>query len=221
VSDDVRLLGIAYGQITAVVTAPTIDLEAPTRLPAWNVCELLFHSLLDAQRVLIALATPTDDPADTDAVTYWQPSVADADFEGDAAHARYVQRAAAAYARPQGLVRHWSDTAAAAVRAARTAAPDGRIRTQRRVLTVPGFLSTAITEAAVHYLDLTVAIDSADCDPELLKHVRVVLDGLLGQPLPVTWSDREAVLKGTNRTRLDDGDKSSLGVHAADFPLLG
>ncbi len=219
---EARLVEIAYGQITAAVrTASPAELRAPTRLPAWNVAELLFHQLLDAQRVLIALATPTDDPVNTDAVRYWQPSAADADFEGDELHARYVQRSAAAYSEPAGLVRHWIDTSGAAVRAAHRAPANGRIRTQNRVITVRDFLSTVVAEATVHYLDLTVSLPAPDPDAALLTHVRRVLDGLLGQPLPADWSNVEAVLKGTNRLPLSMSDKTALGDRAARFPLLG
>ena len=47
-----------------------------------------------------------------------------------------------------------------------------------------------------------------------------VLTGLLGAPLP-PWSPEEAVLKGTGRRALDDGDRTALGDHAERFPLFG
>src|SRR3954453_11717366 len=45
----------------------------PPRAEAWNVKELLFHQLLDAQRALVALATPSQAEPDVDAVSYWAP----------------------------------------------------------------------------------------------------------------------------------------------------
>ena len=88
------VLATAYTDLTDVVAGlDDDDVLAPTRCRGWAVADLLFHVLEDAQRALVALATPSEGPADTDAVTYWLPrdDVADAP---PVSHAWYVRRAA-------------------------------------------------------------------------------------------------------------------------------
>ena len=63
-----RDLAEVYDAVTACVRGLDEEgLGAPTRTE-WTVTELLFHLLLDAQRALVTLATPADEPPDTDAV---------------------------------------------------------------------------------------------------------------------------------------------------------
>ena len=93
--------------------------------------------------------------------------------------------------------------------------------TQGHVLTVADFAATLAVEAAVHYLDLTVALPGARApEPASLALVRRVLDGLLGAPLLAAWDDVTAALKGTGREPLTDPDRHSLGPLAARFPLF-
>src|SRR6059058_6065656 len=84
----------------------------PTRAEGWCVLDLLFHLLLDAQRALMALATPEPGPATVGTAAYFRaPAGTDGRrAAGELEHARFVRVAAAAYASPAGLVRHWSDT---------------------------------------------------------------------------------------------------------------
>ena len=190
-------------------------LSAPTRTD-WTVAELVFHLLLDAQRVLVALATPADQPPDTDAVSYWHdwnPA------QGDGGtHTRFVQVAASAYSSPRVLVEHWTETAAAAGRAALAAPVDDVLETQGHRLALPDLLSTFVVEGAVHHLDLRseVPVPAA-----ALAEVRRVLDGLLGGRAPADWSDEDYALKGTGRVPLTDGDRAVLGPLADRFPSLG
>jgi hypothetical protein len=136
-----------------------------------------------------------------------------------AAHARYVRIAAAAYP-PGTLAWEWSETAAAACRAAR-ACGHAAVTTQGHVLTVTSFAATLAVEAAVHYLDLTVALPGAPApDPASLALVRRALGGLLGAPLPASWDDVTAALKGTGREPLTEADRQVLGPLAARFPLF-
>jgi hypothetical protein len=162
---------------------------------------------------------------DRDDVSYWTDYAPGA--EGDApahaaeaaAHARYVRIAAAAYP-PGALAWEWSETAAAARRAAR-ACGHPAVTTQGHVLTVAGFAATLAVEAAVHYLDLTVALPGAPAPaPAALALVRRVLDGLLGAPVPAAWDDVTAALKGTGREPLTGADRQALAALAARFPLF-
>jgi hypothetical protein len=219
-------LDAAYRKVTAVVSGlGAADLMRPSRCAGWAVGDVLYHELLDARRALRTYATPADGPADRDDVTYWRDygpgSGDDPGPDGDeaAAHARYVRVAASAY-QPDWLVWEWSETAAAACRAAR-ACDHPMVATQGHVLSAADFTATLAVEAAVHYLDLTVDLPSAPApDPVSLALVRRVLTGLLGASLPASWDDTTAALKGTGRDRLTSTDRQALGPLISAFPLF-
>jgi uncharacterized protein (TIGR03083 family) len=195
------------------------DFLRPTRADGWCVADLLFHLLLDAQRALVAFATPTPEPADTDLVSYWAPFRPDRGDSG-VGHARFVRIAASAYASPTTLVEHYATTSRAALRAAAAAA--GRVETQGVVITADDLVATLAVEATVHHLDLVVHLSGApQASPAGLRLTRRVLDGLLGHPVPETWPDDVAALKGTGRLPLDDEDRRLLAGIADKFPLFG
>jgi len=180
-------------------------LRLPTLTSEWNAGELVFHLLLDAQRTLVALAMTTDDPATVDECTYWAPHRPDVG-DGGAAHARFVQRAAAAYDETGGLTALWRLTTHAAVRALRAAEPN--VTTQGEVLTPADFASTLLVEATVHLLDLQAGRPGPVVPPAALAWTRRVLEGIEGGPLPAEWDDVEAVLRATGRR---DGWRALLG----------
>jgi Mycothiol maleylpyruvate isomerase N-terminal domain len=219
-------LEAGYRRVTDVVTGlGEAELMRPTGCAGWAVADVLFHQLLDAQRALVAFATPVAEPPDRDDVTYWaeftpQPGEAGAHArEGAAAHARFVRLAASAYP-PGTLARVWSETAAAACRAARACQAAG-VATQGHVLRPADFTATLAVETAVHYLDLTVDLPSVPPpDPVSLTLVRRVLEGLLGSPLPASWGDASAAVKGTGRVPLTDEDRTVLGPLAGRVPLF-
>ncbi|MGW3601800.1 MULTISPECIES: maleylpyruvate isomerase N-terminal domain-containing protein [unclassified Micromonospora] len=216
-------LAQAYDAITGVVDGrDDADLQRPTRCQGWLVADVLFHVLGDAQRALVALASPADGPADVDDVSYWRgfPSGGG----DDARHAWWVRRSAAAFDRPSGIVRLWRDTAPAAVRAAAAADPTGYVTTQGHVLRVPDFLATLTTEAMVHHLDLTLELPDAPPPGPLAVRVAVAtMDGLMSDDAvrPTAWDDEEFLLKATGRLPLTDRDRLELGESAGWFPLLG
>jgi len=220
-------LEAAYQKVTAVTAElGEADLMRPTRCAGWAVADVLFHNLVDARRALRTFASPSDAPVDCDDVSYWRDYAPAPDGNGaaapsgeSAAHARYIRIAASAYP-PGTLAWEWSETAAAACRAAR-ACGHRAVTTQGHVLTVTGFAATLAVEAAVHYLDLTVDLPGApDPDPGPLALVRRVLTGLLGGPLPDSWDDVTAALKGTGREPLTGEDRQALGPSAGKFPLF-
>lgn len=217
------LLGATYGAITSVVRGlPAEEFELRTRTDAWNVKELLFHQLLDAQRALVGFATPEEGPADVTAVTYWRTFNPARGEEVDASgHARFVRVAASAYAGSSGLVSQWTNTSEAAARAAKGMMGQPFIGTQGHVLSVGDFVHTLLVEAVVHYLDLTLAIPAEDLPQPALDAVLEVLVGLLGRPLPDHWTAIEAILKGTGRAELTAEDGAVLREYAAQFPLFG
>jgi len=219
-------LETGYGRVTDVVTGlGEAELMRPTGCAGWAVTDVLFHQLLDAQRALVAFATPVTEPPDRDDITYWaeftpEPGEAGALARaGAAAHARFVRVAASAYP-PGTLARVWSETSAAACRAARACQAAG-VATQGHVLRPADFTATLAVETAVHYLDLTVDLPSAPPpDPVSLALVRRVLEGLLGSPLPASWGDASAAVKGTGRVLLTDEDRAVLGPLADRVPLF-
>ncbi|MFY1688883.1 maleylpyruvate isomerase N-terminal domain-containing protein [Plantactinospora sp. WMMB782] len=216
-----RALESAYARITATVDGlADADLHRPTRCRGWFVVDLLLHLVLDAQRALVTFASPAVGPADVNAVSYWLSP-------GDPAegrHAAWVRRSAAAFDRPRGVVRLWTETAPAAVRAAAATDPLGYVSTQGHVLAVPDFLATLVTEAVVHHLDLTVDLSGAP-EPERdgVAIAVATLDGLLSAEAirPADWSDVDYLLKGTGRIPLTAHDRQVLGEAAGWFPLLG
>jgi uncharacterized protein (TIGR03083 family) len=217
---DPPLLASAYDGIAVVVDGLTEpDLRRPTRCRGWTVADLMFHLLLDAQRALVALASPADDEPDVDAVTYWAPHKPAAPWAGE--HEEFVRRATAAYSTPDTVVQFWRRTAAAVPRAASLVALDARVTTQGHVLTVADLLSTLVVEAVVHHLDLTVDLpDAPPPDDAVLAHVRDVFDAMLGAPSPSRWRTVDYVLAATGRT-----DAAMLQPPSpettARFPLLG
>ncbi|WDZ85979.1 maleylpyruvate isomerase N-terminal domain-containing protein [Micromonospora cathayae] len=232
-------LAEAYAGVTAVVGAlDDADLQRPTRCRGWLVVDLLLHLTGDAQRALVTLASPADGPADTDHVGYWRDFPAGSGFAstrrpaprgGDTddlarRHAWWVRRSAAAFERPGGVVRVWSDTAPAAVRAAAAADPTAFVTTQGHVLRVADFLATLTTEAVLHHLDLVLDLPTAPGPGPLARSVATAtMDGLLGVDAarPARWTGDEYLLKAAGRLPLTDHDRAELGAAAGAFPLLG
>ncbi len=219
-------LEAGYRQVTDLVTGlGEAELMRPSGCAGWAVTDVLYHQLLDAQRALVAFSTPVTEPPDRDDVTYWAEFAPRSGEDGAraragaAAHARFVRVAASAYP-PGTLAQVWSETAAAVCRAAR-ACGAAAVATQAHVLRPADFTATLAVETAVHYLDLTVNLPSAPPpDPAPLALVRRVLDGLLGGPLPASWDDACAAVKGTGRVPLTDEDRARLGPLADRLPLF-
>jgi uncharacterized protein (TIGR03083 family) len=219
-SDAIAALDGAYRRLIDLVSnLDDENFRQPTRCESWSVTELLFHILGDAQRALIAFATPEEGVPDVDFVTYWKPFKPGSDLA--LAHARFIRVGGSAYAAPSGLVKHWTDTAKAAIRAARDCSHP-RVGTQGHILELPDFLSTLAAEATIHHLDLTLKLDDpAGPDPTALSLTRRTLEGLLESGKPERWDDATFVLKGAGRVPLTDEDRESLGPAAERFPLLG
>ncbi|MEU6591867.1 maleylpyruvate isomerase N-terminal domain-containing protein [Streptomyces sp. NPDC046881] len=216
-----RTLRAAYEAASAVV-AGLGDEESwlPTGCTGWAVRDLVFHCLQDAQRGLVALHTPSVEPVDRDAVTYWR------DWRPDTAGAANGRR----WARVNGsmflvfgqLQELYLETLAAAVHAADAADPARRVATQGHVLTAGDLITTLAVEATVHHLDLTVGLPlAAGPSPEGLTAVRATLDGLLGRAAPADWSDERYARLGTGRAAPTDAERAALGAAADRLPLFG
>ncbi|MEU1098639.1 maleylpyruvate isomerase N-terminal domain-containing protein, partial [Streptomyces sp. NPDC005877] len=57
--------------LNAVAERPDQDFERPSGCTGWLVRDLVCHLIVDAQDILITLATPADTAPTADAVTYW------------------------------------------------------------------------------------------------------------------------------------------------------
>ena len=215
-------LGRTYGRLTETVQRLTdADFQRETRCPGMPVGPLLVHLLYDAQRALIAFASPAVVEPDRDFVSYWK------DFpphpDGDTS---FVQGIAASYRKPGLLVQHWREVSEAAVRASALglATKGRRVETQGHVLRSVDFVATLVLEATVHHLDLTVGLpDAPEPDPQGLQVTARTLDGLFGPDAwdVIGWDTTTYVLKATGRLPLDDDDLEMLGPHASRLPLLG
>ena len=218
--DATRALVAQYALITEITDELSPEeMTKPTRCASWTITDLLFHILGYAQRALVAFASPADDVPDVDFISYWKPFKPSNDI--GLAHARYIRIGASAYASPDGLKRHWRSTSSAACRAA-AACDAPAVETQGHVLSVPGFIATLATEAAIHYLDMTLELpDAPPPDPGALEITKHVLDGLLGASAPPDWDLETYILKGTGRALLTASDEAALGPSVERFPLLG
>ncbi len=218
--DSLRLLTTAYRDLSGVLGGLSAEQAwERTGCAGWSVVDLGFHLLSDARRALVALNTPADPPADTDAVEYWRawrpPE------PGDEVELWSTRIAASVHGGLPGIAGRYAETSAAALVAASRVEPGDLIGTQGHVLSVADFLSTLVVEAAVHHLDLVLRLDRPGPAPGPLGEVRRVLAGLLGRPLPARWDDATAARRGTGREPLTDDDRAELGAAAAAFPLFG
>jgi hypothetical protein len=207
---------------TAVAALPEEDFARPSGCEGWLVRDLVCHLVVDAQDVLITLATPTAAPPTRDAVTYWTidgPPPPDAPPGEDPLSALTV-RLAAAYQDMGLLTFHLDDVGSAAGRAARLAEPTLRVSTQGEVLTVGEYLSAYVYEWTLHHLDLRAHLPAVPRPPaEGLAHARALLEGVLGAALPGTLSDEEALLLGTGRRDPTDAQRSALAPLADRLPF--
>jgi hypothetical protein len=187
-------------------------------LPGWTVRDLLFHLAADCQRALVALATPSTGPADTDEVSYWSEWVPGSDTAR--ANLRGTRIMASAWPSVEGPVSLYVETAKAVMHAAERADPAAVVVTQTRRLTVDSLLHTLAVEAAVHQLDLEPALPERPA-ASVLGEVRRVLDGLLGTPAPQEWDDVHYIRIGTGRLVLSHDERAALGEFADRLPLFG
>jgi hypothetical protein len=195
-------------------------LLAASRCYGWTTGAVIAHVHLGLQEMLLGFVDPTDEPATVDAASYWSAPVpaTDADAEG-VDQVRFVQRLAAAYRSPGGVVAHLCMTATG-VRRAALAARGPAFRFQGHVLLLGDFLATWVVELAVHQLDLARELDLAPPPPDALSLARRTVEALADGALPTEWPDELAVLIGSGRVDLDDRRREEAGAVAARLPSL-
>ncbi|GAA2300162.1 maleylpyruvate isomerase [Streptomyces violaceusniger] len=204
---------------TAVAELPDEDFARPSGCAGWLVRDLVCHLVIDAQDVLITLATPTDAEPTRDAVTYWE--VADTPPTGDDPLDALIVRLAAAYEDPWLLKFHLDDVGSAAGRAAGLADPALRVSTRDVVLTAGDYLSAYVMEWSLHHLDLIAHLPGvAEPPAESLAGAREMLERIAGAAFPASWSDKDALLVGTGRRAPTAEEQADLGDLAAKLPLV-
>jgi len=217
--DALDLLRSAYGELAALLQDLDDD-EAvrPTGCAGWAVLDLAQHLVFDARRGLVATATPSDGPADCDAVRYWRDwSQSGAQAADDLWRTRVSASVAGGIT---SLAAAYAQTSAAALVSAARLGPGDLVRTQGRVLARDDLLSTLVVEAAVHSLDLVRCLKRTGPSAGPLAEVRRVLQAVLGSDLPAGWDDTTAARRGTGREPLTAADRTALGELAGRFPLF-
>ncbi|MFI8215223.1 maleylpyruvate isomerase N-terminal domain-containing protein [Streptomyces sp. NPDC085932] len=202
----------------AVADLSDEDFARPSGCAGWLVRDLVCHLVIDAQDVLITLATPSRREPTRDAVTYWEVSGTPPTGE-DPLDALTV-RLAAAYQEPHLLKFHLDDVGSAAGRAAALADPAGRVGTRDEVLTVADYLSVYVLEWTLHHLDLIAHLPDPQQPPAAtLSRSRELLERIAGRAFPASFSDADALLIGTGRREPTGAERAALGDAAARFPL--
>ncbi|AJF69327.1 maleylpyruvate isomerase N-terminal domain-containing protein [Streptomyces vietnamensis] len=194
------------------------DFARPSGCTGWLVRDLVCHLVIDAQDVLITLATPAGTPPTRDAASYWE--VADAPPTGDDPLDALTVRLAAAYEDPGLLKFHLDDVGSAAGRAAVLADPGLAVGTRGEVLTVGDYLSAYVLEWTLHHLDLVAQLQRAPRPPaESLGAARELLERIAGAPFPAELSDTDALLVGTGRRMPSTTERAALSRTGVRFPL--
>lgn len=195
------------------------DFARPSGCAGWLVRDLVCHLVIDAQDVLITLATPVDGEPTRDAVTYW--NVRRTPPTGDDPLDALTVRLAAAYQEPWLLRFHLDDIGSAAGRAAALADPDARVGTRDEVLTVADYRGAYVLEWTLHHLDLIAHVPGAPEPPaESLARCRAMLETIAGTAFPGSWTDRDVLLVGTGRRAPTDAERNALGDLAAAWPFV-
>ncbi|MFI5546159.1 maleylpyruvate isomerase N-terminal domain-containing protein [Streptomyces sp. NPDC051815] len=205
---------------TAVAEIPDRDLARPSGCAGWLVRDLVCHLVIDAQDVLITLATSAAAEPTADAATYWH--VQDRPPTGEDPLDALTVRLAAAYEDPHLLRFHLDDVGSAAGRAAGLADPTARVGTRDEVLTVADYLDAYVLEWTLHHLDLTAHLPHAPAPPpaEGLARSRALLERIAGTAYPASFTDRDALLIGTGRHEPTPAQRAELHTAAATFPLF-
>ncbi|WP_369142034.1 maleylpyruvate isomerase N-terminal domain-containing protein [Streptomyces sp. R44] len=194
------------------------DFDRPSGCTGWLVRDLVCHLVIDAQDVLITLATPADTPPTRDAASYWE--VAEVPPTGDDPLDALTVRLAAAYEDPDLLKFHLDDVGSAAGRAAVLADSALAVGTRGEVLTVGDYLSAYVLEWTLHHLDLVAQLHEAQRPPaESVAAARELLERIAGAPFPAELSDTDALLLGTGRRLPSAADRVALSGTGVRFPL--
>jgi uncharacterized protein (TIGR03083 family) len=222
VADPLEALRDECEQVSAITLSLTEEEFAkPTRLPAWNVKELLGHMYRDINRTNTALSTPPPAEVTADSVSYWRSYDPVHDAPAIADRAREL---AAGYATGAALAGAWNEMWRAALDGAAAADRSRLVVTWGPQLTLDEFMKTRVLEITVHRMDMEHALGRKGWGTDLaVSIVDDILEGLLGEqpPSDLEWDVVDFIETGTGRRPLTDPERAILGPLAQRFPLLG
>ncbi|GGS40054.1 hypothetical protein GCM10010238_31940 [Streptomyces griseoviridis] len=195
------------------------DFARPSGCAGWLVRDLVCHLVIDAQDVLITLATPVTAAPTRDAVTYWE--VSGTPPAGDDPLDALTVRLAAAYQDPALLRFHLDDLGSAAGRAADAADPGRTVGTRGEVLTTGEYLTAYVLEWTLHHLDLVAGLPQVPGPPAAgLARSRELLERIAGTPFPAALPDSDALRIGTGRRAPSGAERTRLGALAGRLPFV-
>ena len=204
-----------------VLGLPEEDFAKPTRLPAWNVKELLGHMTRGVDRINVFLDAPPPPAADADAISYWTRYDPVTDSPAVAARGKAV---ADEFESGQQLAAAWDETWR---RATGRAATEDRSRLVEvswgPALTLDEYAKTRVLEVTVHRMDMENALGLKGWGTDdAISIVDEVLVGLLGEepPTELEWDAVDFIDTGTGRRDLTDAERQILGDLADRFPLI-
>lgn len=189
------------------------DLLGASRCHGWTRLDVVVHMIAGWYDMLGGLVSPVDSEPTVDAATYW-PAFATAYHADDPVPALMSQRRrSAAYVRPASATEQLRDVADAVTRGV-TACGGGPLLWQGHVFTTGDFLAVWAVEHVVHHLDLR---SDEPAPASALRLARASVESLVGDPLPVTWTDVEVALIGSGRSPVP----VVAGALADRLPALG
>ena len=206
--------------VEALRDLPEGAFDGPTRLPAWNVKELVAHMWRDVDRIRVYTAEPEPAEVQADGVTYWRAYDPATDSADVADRAKEV---ADGFATGAALVDSFEANRVEVLAAARDISAERLVPTWGPAMRFDEYLRTRVLEMAVHGLDLA---DALGARPWLTAGgasvTREILIGLLGEApaLVRRWDDRTFIETGTGRRALTYEEQTALGPLARLFPLL-
>ena len=204
---------------SAVADLADDDLLQPSGCRGWLVRDLVCHLIIDAQDVLVTLATPAEAEPTRDAITYWE--IASEPPTGDDPLDALTVRLAAAYEEPRLLKFHLDDLGSAAGRAARIADPLAKVGTKGQVLTVADYLDAYVVEWTLHHLDLVARLPHVPGPaPDSAASSRAVLERIAGTSFPESFSDVDALLVRTGRRLPTEAEQAELDLLGLSVPFV-
>jgi uncharacterized protein (TIGR03083 family) len=204
-----------------VLGLPEEAFDKPTRLPEWNVKQLLGHMTRGVDRIRVFLDEPPPPAVDTDSISYWTRYDPVTDSSEVAQRGKDV---AALYESGQPLATAWDETWR---RAAGRASTEDRSRPLQvswgPALTLDEYVKTRVLEITVHRMDLENALGLQGWGTDAaISIVDEILEGLLGEepPTELEWDAVDFIDVGTGRRPPTDREREVLGDLADRFPLL-
>jgi uncharacterized protein (TIGR03083 family) len=229
-SAEADALAAQLAELRALVTALSDeDFALPTRCPGWSVAELVAHCEGMLLRLVGENSRAVDGEPETDRVGYYRydPDGPREDEDpgktfSDVVRDRVVDEARGRDAADlRAGLDEGIDRALSGIREL----PADRViqRSGHPRMTFGEFVAARNLEFGVHTMDIAHATGRPErVHPNTERVIVGMLDGLLGEPVPVAlgWDGTTYILTGTGRRPLADDERAALGPLATRFPLL-